>query len=347
MRRDAIYPATIVGRPPMEDAYLIEASERLFLVPAQLILPEIVDYHMPPAGIAHNLVNVVIEKSYPGQAYKVANGLLGLGQMMFAKVVLVTDADVRPQDHAAFWHTVLANAVPGRDHQIAKGPIDVLDHASRAWSYGSKLVIDGTVKHPEELGGATATWKPNPERDRAHLPPHAEVLDQHQPGGGFWFLTTQKNRAGQGRHVGRVGGASGGGPRGAPDRRPRPRDRPARPRGRDLDDAQQHRPGARRAGDRRRLRPGVGDRRDAEAGRGGFRPHLARQDHHARGGERTDGAAGRAARVLGRAASPVRAPASPGGGHSSLDPVAAGPLGAVEGGVGPLDQRHRDTSPAW
>lgn len=202
MRRDAIYPATIVGRPPMEDAYLIEASERLFLVPAQLILPEIVDYHMPPAGIAHNLVNVRIAKGYPGQAYKVGNGLLGLGQMMFAKVILVTDAEVPANDHPGFWRTVLAHAVPGRDHQIAKGPIDVLDHASRAWSYGSKLVIDGTVKHPEELGGRKADWKPGPERDRAKLPAHAEVLDQHQPGGGFWFLTTRKERADQGRHIG-------------------------------------------------------------------------------------------------------------------------------------------------
>lgn len=203
MRKDAIYPATIVGRPPMEDAYLIEASERLFLVPAQLILPEILDYAMPPAGIAHNLVNVRIAKGYPGQAYKVGNGLLGLGQMMFAKVILVTDADVAPNDHPGFWRTVLANAVPGRDHQVAKGPIDVLDHASRAWSYGSKLVVDGTVKHPEELGGAPAdAWRPGPERPAAHLPHHAEVLDQHQPGGGFWFLTTRKTRAGQGRHVG-------------------------------------------------------------------------------------------------------------------------------------------------
>jgi 4-hydroxy-3-polyprenylbenzoate decarboxylase len=227
MRRDAVYPATIVGRPPMEDAYLIEASERLFLVPAQLILPEIVDYHMPPAGIAHNLVNVVIKKGYPGQAYKVGNGLLGLGQMMFAKVILVTDADVPPNDHPGFWRTVLANAVPGRDHQIAKGPIDVLDHASRAWSYGSKLIIDGTVKHAEEVGttgapagaasaastaasatgagGATGdagAWEPGPERDRTHLPAHAEVLDQHQPGNGFWFLTTRKERADQGRHIG-------------------------------------------------------------------------------------------------------------------------------------------------
>ena len=200
MRRDAIYPATIVGRPPMEDAYLIEASERLFLVPAQLILPEIVDYHMPPAGIAHNLVNVRIKKTYPGQAYKVGNGLLGLGQMMFAKVIVVTDAPVAVNDHAAFWREALRHAVPGRDHQIAKGPIDVLDHASRAWSYGSKLVIDATIKHDEE-GGAVA-WEGAAERDRAALPAHAEVIDQHRPAGGFWFLTTRKARAGQGRHLG-------------------------------------------------------------------------------------------------------------------------------------------------
>jgi 4-hydroxy-3-polyprenylbenzoate decarboxylase len=230
MRSGAVYPATIVGRPPMEDAYLIEASERIFLVPAQLILPEIVDYHMPPAGIAHNLVNVRITKGYPGQAYKVANGLLGLGQMMFAKVVLVSDTDVAPQDHLGFWRSVLRNAVPGRDEQFAKGPIDVLDHASRSWSYGSKLVIDGTVKHREEGGtvdgvasphphasarsaaagrapGHAAAkvppeWQPNEERRADDLPPHAEVLDQHQVAGGFWFLTTRKDRADQGRHIG-------------------------------------------------------------------------------------------------------------------------------------------------
>lgn len=231
MRRGAVYPATIVGRPPMEDAYLIEASERIFLMPAQLILPEILDYHMPPAGIAHNLVNVRIRKGYPGQAYKVANGLLGLGQMMFAKVVLVSDTDTPPQDHLAFWRSVLQHAVPGRDEQFAKGPIDVLDHASRSWSYGSKLVIDGTVKHREEGGSVDGvasphaveaaalegpasgarrapvratprSWQPNRETAAADLPPHAEVLDQHQIAGGFWFLTTRKDRADQGRHIG-------------------------------------------------------------------------------------------------------------------------------------------------
>nr|AWJ66293.1 UbiD family decarboxylase associated with menaquinone via futalosine [uncultured bacterium] len=200
MRQAPIYPATIVGRPPMEDAYLIEASERLFLVPAQLILPEIVDYHMPPAGIAHNLVNVVIKKDYPGQAYKVANGLLGLGQMMFAKVVLVSDDEVKPQDHLAFWQTVLKHAVPGRDSQFAKGPIDVLDHSSRSWSYGSKLIIDGTRKHDEE--GQHVSWQANEERTAEHLPAHALVHDQHQSAGGFWFISTHKTSAGQGTTLG-------------------------------------------------------------------------------------------------------------------------------------------------
>lgn len=210
-RADPIYPATVVGPPPMEDAYLIEASERIFLEPARFILPEIADYHMPPAGIAHNLVNVRIRKSYPGQAYKVANGLLGLGQMMFAKVILVADApDADPRDHLGFWRHVLARAVPGRDSQFAKGPIDVLDHSSRAFSYGSKLIIDGTSKAPEEVApvpgasgtGSDATFEPNRERTAADLPAHAEILDQHQVAGGFWFITTRKERPGQGKHLG-------------------------------------------------------------------------------------------------------------------------------------------------
>ncbi len=201
MRDDPVYPATIVGPPPMEDAYLILASERIFLVPAQLILPEIRDYHMPPAGIAHNLVHVSIEKRYPGQAYKVANGLLGLGQMMFAKVVLVSDdPEVDVTDHQGFWRAVLARAVPGRDSQFAKGPIDVLDHSSRAFSFGSKLIIDGTRKHPEE--GGDVPFEANVERPKEKLPAHAEVVDQHQLTGGFWFITTRKTRADQGRHLG-------------------------------------------------------------------------------------------------------------------------------------------------
>ncbi len=199
-RRDPIYPATVVGRPPMEDAFLIEASERIFLVPAQLLQPEIADYHMPPAGIAHNLVNVRIRKTFPGQAYKVANGLLGLGQMMFAKVILVSDdEDLDVRDHLGFWRGVLGRVRPGRDQQFAKGPIDVLDHSSRAWSYGSKIILDGTRKYDEE--GGDDVWEANVERERSKLPVHAEIFDQHQIAGGFWFITTRKTRPQQGQHL--------------------------------------------------------------------------------------------------------------------------------------------------
>lgn len=200
MRRDAIYPATIVGRPPMEDAYMIEATERIFLVPAQLIQPEIVDYHLPPAGIAHNLVNVVIKKVYPGQGFKVANGMLGLGQAMFSKVIVVTDdASIRPQENFRFWASALEHCLPGRDTAFTKGPVDVLDHSSRAWSYGSKLIIDGTKKWAEE-GGET-DWKAAAPRAESELPKLPGLLEQSQPGGGMWFVALEKTRANQGLEV--------------------------------------------------------------------------------------------------------------------------------------------------
>ncbi|GAA5514431.1 3-octaprenyl-4-hydroxybenzoate carboxy-lyase [Deinococcus carri] len=202
MRRQPVYPATIVGRPPMEDAYLIEASERLFLPAAQMILPEIVDYHMPPAGVAHNLVVVSIKKSYPGHAYKVANGLFGLGQMMFAKVIVVVDEDVRVNDFAAVWREVAARAVPGRDTLTTRGPIDVLDHSSRGWGYGGKLIIDATTKLPEEVGSAASSREaqgqevaPEPvftPRVAPDLPDFEGVLAQRQTPDGFWYVALHK-----------------------------------------------------------------------------------------------------------------------------------------------------------
>jgi 4-hydroxy-3-polyprenylbenzoate decarboxylase len=201
MRRDAIYPATIVGRPPMEDAFLIEASERIFLFPAQMILPELRDYSMPPVGVAHNLVLASIRKEYPGQAYKVANGLLGLGQMMFAKVIVVVDEGAPVQDTLACLRYALQRAVPGRDTLFSRGPIDVLDHSSRAFSYGGKLLIDGTTKLPEEGGGTVTELAA--ARAVADLPGSPLIAGQAQPGGGLWFVSTRKTEAGQGMRLAR------------------------------------------------------------------------------------------------------------------------------------------------
>jgi 4-hydroxy-3-polyprenylbenzoate decarboxylase len=203
MRKNPIYPATIVGRPPMEDAYLIETTERIFLVPAQLILPEIADYHLPPCGIAHNLVNVTIKKTYPGQAYKVANGMFGLGQAMFTKVAVVCDTDgAKPQDNLAFWQQALLHCEPGRDTVITKGPTDVLDHSSREWSYGSKLIVDGTQKSWEE--GKELAWKPAFPRDAHSLPKLDGILAQSQPGGGIWWVAVKKTAAHQGLEIGKA-----------------------------------------------------------------------------------------------------------------------------------------------
>ncbi|PZA08139.1 menaquinone biosynthesis decarboxylase [Meiothermus sp. Pnk-1] len=189
-RRNAIYPATIVGRPPMEDAYLIEASERLFLPAARLILPEIADYHLPPAGIAHNWVNVAIEKRYPGQAYKVAGGLLGLGQMMFAKVMVVLDKGQALKPGFPALLEALRHALPGRDTLVFRGPMDVLDHSSRAVGYGGKLIIDGTRKLEEE--GGEVPFTPLAHRDLPTLP---GVRQAQWPG--VWAATLEKTRAGQ------------------------------------------------------------------------------------------------------------------------------------------------------
>lgn len=150
MRRGAVYPSTIVGRPPVEDAYLGGATERIFLPLLRLTMPEIVDYHMPPEGIFHNLVLVSIRKEYPGHARKVMNGLWGQGLMALAKVIVVVDHFIDVQQPAEVWWYALNNIDPERDVAFTFGPIDDLDHAARGPAYGSKMGIDGTAKWPEE-----------------------------------------------------------------------------------------------------------------------------------------------------------------------------------------------------
>jgi 4-hydroxy-3-polyprenylbenzoate decarboxylase len=156
VREDAVYPATIVGRPPMEDYYLGHATERIFLPLLKLNLPEVVDYHMPAAGVFHNLVFVSIDKQYPGHAWKVMNGLWGLGLMSLAKLIVVVDRDVNVRDSDEAWWVALNNIDPERDIRFTMGPVDVLDHASRAFTYGSKMGIDATEKWKEE--GVNREW---------------------------------------------------------------------------------------------------------------------------------------------------------------------------------------------
>jgi len=169
-RRGAIYPATIVGRPPMEDCFLGEAVESLFFPVIRKQLPEVVDLHMPHAAVFHNLVLVSIRKAYPGHARKVMHALWGMGQMMFAKAIVVTDADVNLRDYEETVWKVLNHIDPERDMEFVMGPVDALDHASRLPHYGSHVGIDATRKWPEE--GFTRPWPtemhlPRETQDRA------------------------------------------------------------------------------------------------------------------------------------------------------------------------------------
>ena len=156
MRKKMVYATTVVGRPPMEDYYLGHATERIFLPLLKLTTPEIVDYHMPAEGGFHNLVFVSIDKKYPGHAYKVMNALWGAGLMSLAKVLVVVDKEIDVQNITETWWAVLNNIDPERDVRFTMGPVDVLDHSSRAFSYGSKMGIDATRKLPEE--GFTRQW---------------------------------------------------------------------------------------------------------------------------------------------------------------------------------------------
>jgi len=150
-RHDAVYPATIVGIPPQEDAFIAMATERIFLSPVKIALqPEITDFHLPDAGVAHNLLIVKLRKNYPGQGMKVLASLFGTGQMMFTKYLIAVSGEVDIRSYEDLARHVFANTDPVRDILFSRGPLDVLDHASDTFSYGGKLGIDATVKMAEE-----------------------------------------------------------------------------------------------------------------------------------------------------------------------------------------------------
>ena len=164
-RKDPIYAATIVGKPPMEDAWMGKAVERIFLPAMKMTIPEIVDINLPVEGVFHNLMLVSIRKSYPGQARKVMSAIWSLGQAMFTKCIVVVDEDCDVQDVGEVVLRATNNIDPERDIQFTLGPIDSLDHASRLPNYGSKMGIDATRKWKAE--GFERPWPAMIEMDQA------------------------------------------------------------------------------------------------------------------------------------------------------------------------------------
>ncbi len=159
-RKDAIYPATIVGIPPQEDAWIGKATERIFLAPIKMMLiPEIEDMELPIEGVFHNLTIVKIKKEYAGQAAKVMNAMWGAGQMMFNKMLVIVDGDVNIHNYEVVAKSISENVDPQQDIYFSQGPMDVLDHSCSKFAYGGKMCIDATNKFDEEKRTANGSYK--------------------------------------------------------------------------------------------------------------------------------------------------------------------------------------------
>lgn len=209
-RHDAVFPATIVGIPPQEDAWIGKATERIFLAPIKMtMVPEIMDMVLPMEGVFHNLVIVKIKKDYPGQAIKVMNSLWGAGQMMFTKMMVVVDGDVNIHDNTAVARYISKHVHPQHDFIFTQGPTDVLDHSCSTMAYGGKMGIDATEKLPEELSGRGTNAVQSPtvihwDAIRQNYPEIKEVNDSllhHNIN--VVFITIEKNRKGHVRQVAR------------------------------------------------------------------------------------------------------------------------------------------------
>ncbi|MDZ5034233.1 menaquinone biosynthesis decarboxylase, partial [Clostridium perfringens] len=151
-----VYPTTIVGKPPMEDCYMGNATERILLTLLKMMNPEIIDINFPLEGVFHSCVIVSIKKKFPGHARKIMNSLWGMGQMMYTKMIIIVDEDVDPQDVSKVAWKVFNNIDAKRDLVISEGPLDALDHAADIPFYGGRIGIDATIKWPSE--GHTREW---------------------------------------------------------------------------------------------------------------------------------------------------------------------------------------------
>ena len=212
-KKNPIYPATIVGIPPQEDAWLGKATERIFLAPMKMtMIPDIMDMDMPVEGVFHNLVIARIRKDYAGQGQKVMNAMWGAGQMMFNKILVLT-AEINNGDPAAFplgdyatlAKDVFANLNPSTDIYFSQGPMDVLDHSCSKMGFGGKMCIDGTAKFPEEKddGALSVEVLPRTFHEVKSEFPEIHFINSHLLSIGVpcLVISVEKNKAGHVREL--------------------------------------------------------------------------------------------------------------------------------------------------
>lgn len=202
-KKDAVYPATIVGIPPQEDAWLGKATERIFLAPIKMtMVPEIKDMNMPVEGVFHNLVISSIEKEYAGQGQKVMNAMWGAGQMMFNKILVLADGKVDINNYKELAQYIFKNLNPVTDVYFSQGPMDVLDHSCSKLGFGGKMCIDGTKKWEEEITEPLTPFKlANDYSDNQLLEQFKEVTSVNSKLAKEWdlpvlFISVKKDHKG-------------------------------------------------------------------------------------------------------------------------------------------------------
>jgi 4-hydroxy-3-polyprenylbenzoate decarboxylase len=205
-RKDAVYPATIVGIPPMEDEWLGNATERIFLVPIRAtVVPEMKDMNMPAEGVFHNIVLASIKKTFSGQGMKVMNSLWGAGQMMFNKVLIITGEQTDVHNCREVARKITETVDPLQDIQFIRGPVDILDHSSRKFALGSKMGIDATEKmagEPSEKVKEAEEFFVDPKALRERFPEISAVNDTlYRDGISILVLAFRKSRPGHAREI--------------------------------------------------------------------------------------------------------------------------------------------------
>ncbi|MBI2270301.1 MAG: menaquinone biosynthesis decarboxylase [Bacteroidetes bacterium] len=198
-KKNAIYPSTIVGIPPQEDAWIGKATERIFLAPIKMtLLPEIIDMEMPVEGVFHNLTIIKIKKEFAGHAQKVMNAMWGAGQMMFNKILVVVDEKVDIHNYMAIAKAISENVDPQNDIYLSQGPMDVLDHSCSKFAFGGKMCVDATAKFPEEISSSkfkVQSSKLNADDIKNKFPEIVGVNDSLlQQGISVVFISVKKNR---------------------------------------------------------------------------------------------------------------------------------------------------------
>lgn len=144
-RKNAIYPATVVGKPPQEDRYIGDATQQILSPLIRLMHREIKGMWAYYEAGFHNLLVVSVEGRYNKEPIKTALSILGEGQLSLSKCVILVDPEVNPRDPSAVLQAVRRNFRPEEDfHLIAKTFADTLDFTGPAQDRGSKMIIDAT-----------------------------------------------------------------------------------------------------------------------------------------------------------------------------------------------------------